>query len=82
MLELRPQDPMPEWITHVAVVDGQQYKLMARKDYSPHDSQKGLAASPAQPAEIQSSPQEPLIDLKGVHIQYGKREVGNVSYEE
>ncbi|KIM26881.1 hypothetical protein M408DRAFT_174708 [Serendipita vermifera MAFF 305830] len=76
VMELRPQDPMPEWITHVAVVDGQNFRLMARQDYSPFVQTDSLATSSASPVQSPTNAsQEPLMDLNDVRIHYGKREV-------
>jgi hypothetical protein len=73
IMELRPQDPLPEWITHVAVAEGQQLNLMERRDYSPHKSHSKITTHPTQ--VLRAADKEPLMDLKDVRIKYGEREV-------
>jgi hypothetical protein len=75
ILEMRPQDPLPEWITHVAIAGEQRLGLMKRKDYSPHAHHDSKIS--VHPIQVQPTPnKQPLMDLKGVRITYGgKREV-------
>ena len=75
IMELRPQDPLPEWITHVAVAEGQQLRLMERKDYSPHANHNDSKVS-VHPIQVEpTANKQPLMDLKDVRIKYGRREV-------
>jgi ABC-type molybdenum transport system ATPase subunit/photorepair protein PhrA len=72
-MELRPQDPLPGWITHVAVTEGQRLHPMERRDYAPDTNRSGTPVhlTKAQPV----ADREPLVDLKGVRVKYGDREV-------
>lgn len=72
---------MPDWITHVAVVEEQRFQLIARSDYSPHSMSKTSAVSSMKPVHNQSETKEPLMDLKGVRIQYDTRKVSLHSCE-
>ena len=82
-MELRPQDPPPEWTTHVAVVEGQQFKLMARKDYSPHSFRNNTTTGFIQSAQVQPNiHKEPMMDLKNVRVKYGEREVSTHESDE
>ena len=72
IMELRPQDPLPEWITHVAIAGGQRLSLMERKDYSYHNDSK----ISVHPIQVQpTADKQPHMELKDVRIKYGRREV-------
>lgn len=76
MLALRPQDPLPEWITHVAFVGGQNVDTMERTYYTPHqphDHHKSMAKTPR--PSPRTNTKEELLSLKDVRVQYGDRKV-------
>ncbi|KAG6815339.1 hypothetical protein H0H87_002800 [Tephrocybe sp. NHM501043] len=74
ILGLRTQDPIPEWITHVAFVDGSRVIVGLKEEVVP---QIAHADAREAPAIVQRSekPGELVVDLKGVNVKYGPRAV-------
>jgi hypothetical protein len=77
-MELRPQDPLPEWTTHIALIEGQRLNLMNRDAYSRKhlvvltESSKPHSGE----ADIPIAPQgREFARLSGVRVGYGNREV-------
>ena len=77
MLALRPQDPLPEWVTHVAFVEGQKLDTMKRDYYTPHQlpnlQRESIVKAPRPPPRMDTK--EELLSLKDVRVQYGDRKV-------
>jgi hypothetical protein len=77
IIELRPQDPLPEWITHVGLVEGRHFKTFLKEDYEQGKNHE--LSSKNESKALSSSSQvtgQELISLKGVRVGYaGKREV-------
>jgi hypothetical protein len=77
VVALRPQDPLPEWVTHVAFVEGQKFDTMKRNDYTPHQlpdlQHESIAKAPRPPPRMDT--REELLSLKDVRVQYGDRKV-------
>lgn len=76
-MELRPQDPIPEWITNVVVVEGQTLRLMSKDSYTAQSQNLSLEGSPhAVKTNIPTAPQEKeIVRLQDVRVAYGEREV-------
>lgn len=77
MLALRPQDPLPDWITHVAFAEGRKVGTMERGHYTPHqlpNLQHKSIVRPPRPSP-QMDTREELLSLKDVHVQYKDRKV-------
>lgn len=75
-MELRPQDPIPQWITHVAVLNEQRVSTMPSAEYSPGSH---AIVAPYQSDKTNSSTKNTapiLADLLNVRVAYGEREVG------
>lgn len=78
VIELRSQDPLPEWTTHVAVIDGQQLKIMNRESYrtkhlelTPDSSASHHSKSDA----LTSPPGREIAELMNVRVDYQEQEV-------
>lgn len=77
VLALRPQDPLPEWVTHVAFAEDQNIDTMKRDCYTPHQ----LPEPQHEPiAKVHRLPphtgtKEELLSLKDLRVQYGDRKV-------
>jgi hypothetical protein len=75
-MELRPQDPLPEWTTHIALVEGQRLNLMNRESYSRKHLVVLTENSKPHSGDILIAPQgRELARLSGVLVGYGNREV-------
>lgn len=75
LMELRPQDPLPEWTTHIVFVEGQRLNLMTRDSYS-RKNLVVLTETSKRHSDIPIAPQgRELARLSGVRVGYGKREV-------
>lgn len=73
LMALRPQDPLPEWITHVALVDGQHIHPQSRTTVMPALEQQPLFKT-AQPTSKETDGKD-LVDMKDVNVQYHERHV-------
>ena len=77
VLALRPQDPLPEWVTHVAFVEDQNFDTMKRDYYTPHQlpepQHEPMAKAPR--LSPHTDTKEELLSLKDVCVQYGDRKV-------
>ncbi|KAJ6592656.1 P-loop containing nucleoside triphosphate hydrolase protein [Mycena capillaripes] len=79
IIGLRMQDAVPEWVTHLAIVnDGQvrtglKDEMLSYKD----EVQKATSASdePIQSAKPAQSTGEPVVEMKNVSVTYGPRKV-------
>ncbi|KIY51464.1 P-loop containing nucleoside triphosphate hydrolase protein, partial [Fistulina hepatica ATCC 64428] len=75
VLGLRTQDPVPDWITHIALVRGQRVitgpaaEVLA--DEAAHQQRKTVSA----PFITKSTVGDILIDLQGVNVKYADRSV-------
>ncbi|KAI5122342.1 hypothetical protein M0805_002509 [Coniferiporia weirii] len=73
LMALRPQDPLPDWITHMALVEGQHVRTQTRASATPlleqHISPK---ATPTQ-ADIDNGKE--LVSMKDVNVRYSDRHV-------
>lgn len=77
VLALRPQDPLPEWVTHVAFVEDQNFNSIKREHYTPHQFPKPQHESTTKAPRLShhTDTNEELLSLKGVRVQYGNRKV-------
>ena len=77
MLALRPQDPLPDWVTHVAFAEGRKVGTMKRGYYTPHQlpnlQHESTVRPPRPPPQIDTK--EELLSLKDVRVQYADRKV-------
>jgi ABC-type molybdenum transport system ATPase subunit/photorepair protein PhrA len=92
LLSLRPQDPIPDWITHVVRLSGDKIAFSGEKEpfltsientISTHqhsdlpqssESPEGKVdnLTPRTPIALDG---EPIIEMDGVHVQYGEKVV-------
>ncbi|KAI0330391.1 P-loop containing nucleoside triphosphate hydrolase protein [Cubamyces sp. BRFM 1775] len=80
IMGLRAQDPLPDWTTHVALIkDGGSVHAGKKEDVFPSRFTPAMSQAPGD-----SSPEsnykhrkhgDPLVDMKGVTVQYGPRQV-------
>lgn len=73
-MALREQDPLPDWITHVASVEGQYVKTHSRGAYTPILENRKKATQ-ASPILEQGEEGKELIDMKNINIKYADRHV-------
>ncbi|THH06175.1 hypothetical protein EW145_g4274 [Phellinidium pouzarii] len=73
LMALRPQDPLPEWITHVALVEGQYVRTQTRASAMPLLEQR--AAPKTAPVEAQRTDGDELVSMKDVNVGYHERHV-------
>lgn len=73
LMALRPQDPLPEWITHVALVDGQHIHPQSRTTLMPALDQQP-SSKIAQPSSKETGGKD-LVDMKDVNVRYHERHV-------
>ncbi|KAG6910400.1 hypothetical protein DXG01_010755 [Tephrocybe rancida] len=77
ILGLRTQDPVPEWITHVAFVDGNKVVVGPKDDVLPQITHVDLRGDLSS-FTVQSAPSNEgrlLVDMQNVKVKYGPREV-------
>ena len=72
---LRLQDPIPEWITHIALVQGGQVKTGERATIV--EELKSHVHDAGRPAAAVSARSEAniLVDMRNVNVQYHERHV-------
>jgi ABC-type uncharacterized transport system ATPase subunit len=75
LIELRPQDPVPEWTTHVALIEGQRVQSILADEYRSKYQPLQASAPVSTSSSIDVEEEETLVSLKGVRVGYGKREV-------
>ena len=77
VLALRPQDPLPDWVTHVAFVEGRKVGTTKRGYYTPHQlpnlQHESIVRAPRPSPRMDT--REELLSLKDVHVQYEDRKV-------
>ena len=85
LLALRPQDPLPSWITHVVRLEptfriadqGEKDQVLAKLSkvaegqVSRSDTQTGQSINPTK----QDHNTEPLVEMQGVEVRYGSKTV-------
>ncbi|EJT97018.1 P-loop containing nucleoside triphosphate hydrolase protein [Dacryopinax primogenitus] len=80
LLALRPQDPLPEWVTHVAVVADGQVRTGRKEEFREelarhHVLEKAERAVPVSEKSVQEGEKELLVDMQGVNVAYHERKV-------
>ncbi len=78
LISLRPQDPLPEWITHVAAVDGSNVSTGSRTSVSavPAELLGRISESKAEQLSSSTGTQTAeLVHMKGVNVRYHERHV-------
>lgn len=78
-IELRPQDPIPEWTTHVALVEGQRVQGITVNEYKSRHHALHTTAPITTAPKTEAEEGDELVGLKGVRVSYGKREVWLIS---
>ena len=74
LMALRSQDPLPDWVTHVALVDGQYLRTQRRDDRTM--VHQHLQPSKAEnPNGISNADKQELVSMKDVNVRYGDRHV-------
>lgn len=73
LMALRPQDPLPEWITHVALVDGQHIHPQTRTAAMPSLEQQ--SSSKSTQSTLKEAGGKELVDMKDVNVSYHERHV-------
>ncbi|KAF9465209.1 P-loop containing nucleoside triphosphate hydrolase protein [Collybia nuda] len=81
ILGLRTQDPVPEWITHVAfvkdgkVITGPKEEVLSATEHFHKPQPAGAKISPTPVGEL-------VVEMKGVGVKYGNRTVlNNINWE-
>ena len=73
-MALREQDPLPDWITHVASIEGQYFSTHSRGAYTPIlENGKKLAQASLLSEQIKEGKE--IIDMKNINIKYADRHV-------
>ncbi|KAJ7073159.1 P-loop containing nucleoside triphosphate hydrolase protein [Mycena amicta] len=80
ILGLRTQDSVPEWVTHLALVDDDGViRVGTKHDMLPYKEQmaKSRAESAAMPVRSRRTPPpgEPVVEMRDVNVTYGPRRV-------
>ncbi|KAL5531887.1 hypothetical protein ACEPAF_5450 [Sanghuangporus sanghuang] len=80
LMSLRPQDPLPEWITHVALVDGQSVRTEIRsQNFMPFpisDSETpGTSDMHIKRKDNMERERKELVAMKNVNVKYHDRHV-------
>ncbi|KAJ6458423.1 P-loop containing nucleoside triphosphate hydrolase protein [Mycena vitilis] len=79
IIGLRMQDTVPEWITHLAVVNDGLVKTGPKDEMLEYKDELQRAAStleePLQSAAPRPSAGDPVVEMKGVSVTYGPRQV-------
>ncbi|KAG6847861.1 hypothetical protein H0H93_005463 [Arthromyces matolae] len=74
ILGLRTQDPIPDWITHVAFVNGSKVVTGPKVEVAPQITHVDVKQD--QPLVFQhSNPGKLVVDLQNVNVKYGPRTV-------
>lgn len=74
IMALRSQDPLPDWVTHVALVDGQHLRAQRRDDSTMVHPSLQSSSSEASKGFADPERQE-LVTMKNVNVRYGDRHV-------
>ncbi|KAG6828294.1 hypothetical protein H0H92_008454 [Tricholoma furcatifolium] len=82
LLGLRTQDPVPEWISHVAFVDGNRVVTGTKAEVLPQVTHVDLAKDtpPMDVVKTRSKPGELLVDMQNVNVKYGPRSTSTGKY--
>jgi hypothetical protein len=79
---LRLQDPIPEWITHIALVQGGRVKTGERttilKELASHTLEAARSVASMEAPDSRAEAQV-LIDMKNVNVRYHERHVRHLS---
>ncbi|KAL5504555.1 hypothetical protein ACEPAH_7216 [Sanghuangporus vaninii] len=80
LMSLRPQDPLPEWITHVALVDGQSVRTEIRSQkfmpFPVSDSEPpGTSDLHVKREDNLERERKELVVMKNVNVKYNDRHV-------
>lgn len=70
ILGLRAQDPLPEWITHVAIVEDGKVNTGLKNKVSARQQSK-----PLKDPLVKRRIGKPLVEMKGVKVHYDERKV-------
>lgn len=75
ILGLRTQDPIPEWITHVAFVDGSNVVAGPKDDVVPKITHVGIVEDRSVVQTTPPTQGKTLVDMQNVNVKYGPRSV-------
>ncbi|TDL22910.1 P-loop containing nucleoside triphosphate hydrolase protein [Rickenella mellea] len=76
IMALRPQDPLPDWITHVATVNGSEVHTTPRSEAALHNHSRSQRTSEMSlKSEPNVSKGKPLVDAKNLNVRYQDRHV-------
>ncbi|KAF5380371.1 hypothetical protein D9615_004509 [Tricholomella constricta] len=76
VLGLRTQDPVPEWVTHVAFVNNGRVVAGPKEEVLPAVEHIVATASTKEAPVVRASERgELLVDMKGINVKYGTRTV-------
>lgn len=77
LMALRPQDPLPDWISHVLLIDGQKLRTRTRDSIMPTFEQQKTGVSDAS-AELPITHEgKVLVSMKDVNVKYHDRHVSS-----
>ena len=75
-MALRSQDPLPDWITHVAHIEGQNIHALKISQYTP--VMPSSSATDRKAVDSTSDPEvKELVSMKGVNVRYHERHVSS-----
>ena len=74
IMALRPQDPLPDWITHVALVNGQHVETKPRDSSFMPMSEVDSVGTPGDAPRTKEEGKE-LVVMKDVNVRYHERHV-------
>ncbi|KAG8811533.1 hypothetical protein FRC17_002410, partial [Serendipita sp. 399] len=75
IMELRPQDPIPRWITHVALVQNQRLTIMSGAEYHHDSSSAARGSHGSSPKDSSSAAGKEIASLNDVKVTYDDRQV-------
>lgn len=81
IIGLRAQDPLPDWTTHVALLEDNGEVQTGKKEdifpssFTPSALLTSVSTSSASAAYTQRAQGNPLIDMSGVNVEYGPRKI-------
>ncbi|KAF7291840.1 p-loop containing nucleoside triphosphate hydrolase protein [Mycena chlorophos] len=76
LLGLRTQDAIPDWVTHLALVDGGTLQTGKKDDMLSLKDRMQKSATPEALSGVETKKQgDPVVEMKNVNVAYGPRKV-------
>lgn len=84
IMGMRPQDPLPDWTTHLALIRKDGTVHTGKKDdvldAASHESLHQGWTPPAESSRAAKEGADIVVSLSGVSVSYGKRKVSTTSF--